>query len=91
MEFPGLTPNKATLPLVLKVCAKLNTIETRMRIHLSIQNAYLIEDIRVGTAIIVFIVSVVFLKTRVRCSKEWVRGIWSHGMNDVGLCRVWRI
>ncbi|XWS71152.1 hypothetical protein CRYUN_Cryun03dG0114700 [Craigia yunnanensis] len=51
MQSLGLTPNKATLPLVLKACAKLNAIETRNRIHLSIQNTNFIEDVGFGTVI----------------------------------------
>ncbi|XVF01723.1 hypothetical protein REPUB_Repub04eG0113200 [Reevesia pubescens] len=54
MESLGLTPNKATLPLVLKACAKLNAVETGKRIHLSLLNTNLIEDVRVATAIIDF-------------------------------------
>ncbi|XP_021278011.1 pentatricopeptide repeat-containing protein At3g16610-like [Herrania umbratica] len=54
MESLGLTPNRAALPLVLKACVKLNAVETGKRIHLSIRNTNLIEDVRVGTAIIDF-------------------------------------
>ncbi|TYI19147.1 hypothetical protein ES332_A07G144100v1 [Gossypium tomentosum] len=54
MQSLGLTPDKATLPLVLKACGKLNAIETGKRIHSSIRDTNLIEDVRVGTALIDF-------------------------------------
>ncbi|KAE8723277.1 transcription factor MYB46 [Hibiscus syriacus] len=54
MESLGLPPDKATLPLVLKACGKLNAIETGKRIHTSIRNTNLIEDVRVATALIDF-------------------------------------
>ncbi|XWS52523.1 hypothetical protein CRYUN_Cryun11dG0078000 [Craigia yunnanensis] len=62
MESLGLTPHRATLPLVLKACAKLNAIETGKRIHLSIQNTNLIKDVRVRTAIIDFYCKCGFLE-----------------------------
>ncbi|MBA0704262.1 hypothetical protein Golax_016532 [Gossypium laxum] len=54
MQSLGLTPDKASLPLVLKACRKLNAIETGKRIHSSIRDTNLIEDVRVGTALIDF-------------------------------------
>ncbi|KAL4377014.1 hypothetical protein GQ457_02G001090 [Hibiscus cannabinus] len=54
MESLGLPPDKATLPLVLKACGKLNAIETGRRIHTSIRDTNLIEDVRVATALIDF-------------------------------------
>ncbi|MBA0847383.1 hypothetical protein Goshw_017112 [Gossypium schwendimanii] len=54
MQSLGLTPDKASLPLVLKACQKLNAIETGKRIHSSIRDTNLIEDVRVGTALIDF-------------------------------------
>ncbi|KAF3452535.1 hypothetical protein FNV43_RR02968 [Rhamnella rubrinervis] len=54
MESLGIAADNATLPLVLKACARLNAVERGRRIHSSIQDTGLIGDVRVGTALVDF-------------------------------------
>lgn len=54
MESLGILPNSATMPLVLKACGRLNAIDKGVRIHSSIRDSDLINDIRVGTALVDF-------------------------------------
>ncbi|XP_030507399.2 pentatricopeptide repeat-containing protein At2g13600 isoform X1 [Cannabis sativa] len=54
MESLGISPNKATLPLVLKACARLKAVEKGRKVHFRIRGTSLIRDIRVGTAIVDF-------------------------------------
>lgn len=54
MESVGIGPDKATLPLVLKACARLNAVERGRKIHWSIRDTGLIRDVRVGTALVDF-------------------------------------
>ncbi|PON59065.1 DYW domain containing protein [Parasponia andersonii] len=54
MESLGIPPDKATLPLVLKACARLDAVETGRKIHFRIRDTSVVEDIRVGTAVVDF-------------------------------------
>jgi pentatricopeptide repeat protein len=54
MASLGLAPDNATLPLVLKACARLNAIESGKTIHFSILGTSLIQDVRVRTALVDF-------------------------------------
>ncbi|GLT78766.1 hypothetical protein SLA2020_502930 [Shorea laevis] len=54
MECLGIAPDGTTLPLVLKACARLNAVEDGKRIHSSIKSTNLIDNVRVGTALIDF-------------------------------------
>ncbi|KAK4608402.1 hypothetical protein RGQ29_001989 [Quercus rubra] len=54
MASLGIAPDNATLPLVLKACARLSAVESGKNIHSSILGTSLIGDIRVGTALVDF-------------------------------------
>ncbi|XP_019163809.1 PREDICTED: putative pentatricopeptide repeat-containing protein At3g13770, mitochondrial [Ipomoea nil] len=54
MESLGIFPDNTTLPLVLKACGKLQAVERGRKIHGDINGTHLIEDVRVGTALIDF-------------------------------------
>ncbi|KAK7855816.1 pentatricopeptide repeat-containing protein [Quercus suber] len=54
MAFLRIAPDNATLPLVLKACARLSAVESGKNIHSSILGTSLIGDIRVGTALVDF-------------------------------------
>lgn len=54
MESLGVLPNNTTLPLVLKACAAQNAVERGKSIHRSIQGTDLMDDVRVGTAVVDF-------------------------------------
>ena len=54
MESLGVLPNNTTLPLVLKACAALNAVERGKSIHRSIRGTELMDDVRVGTAVVDF-------------------------------------
>ena len=54
MESLGITPDSATMPLVLKACGRLNAIGNGVRIHSCIRGLDLINDVRVGTALVDF-------------------------------------
>ena len=54
MESLGIAPDKATLPLVLKACARLNAVERGIEVHCRIRDTGLIQDVRVGTALVDF-------------------------------------
>uniref|UniRef100_A0A7N0SX91 Pentatricopeptide repeat-containing protein n=1 Tax=Kalanchoe fedtschenkoi TaxID=63787 RepID=A0A7N0SX91_KALFE len=54
MEVLGLLPDQTTLPLVLKACARLNAIEKGRKIHKGVSGTHLIENVRVGTALVDF-------------------------------------
>ncbi|KAL0550804.1 hypothetical protein IC582_009868 [Cucumis melo] len=54
MESLGITPDSATMPLVLKACGRLNAIDKGVRIHSCIRGSDLINDVRVGTALVDF-------------------------------------
>lgn len=54
MESLAITPDKAILPLVLKACARLKAVERGRRIHSNIRDKGMIEDVRVGTALVDF-------------------------------------
>lgn len=54
MESQGVLPNNTTLPLVLKAYAALNAIERGKSIHHSILGTELMDDVRVGTAVVDF-------------------------------------
>ncbi|OMO94099.1 hypothetical protein COLO4_16529 [Corchorus olitorius] len=72
MESLGLTPSKATLPLVLKACAKLKAVETGKRIHWNIRTSNLMDDVRVGTALIDFYCKCGFLEDARKVFDEMV-------------------
>ncbi|WCJ36891.1 Pentatricopeptide repeat (PPR) superfamily protein [Euphorbia peplus] len=67
MESLGIPPNSATLPLVFKACARLHDFERGKRIHRSIEDTNLIDDVRIGTAIVDF-----FCKSGNICDAEKV-------------------
>ncbi|OMO95753.1 hypothetical protein CCACVL1_05272 [Corchorus capsularis] len=67
-----LTSSKATLPLVLKACAKLKAVETGKRIHWNIRSSNLMEDVRVGTALIDFYCKCGFLEDARKVFDEMV-------------------
>ncbi|KAJ6895728.1 hypothetical protein NC651_022066 [Populus alba x Populus x berolinensis] len=54
MESLGIAQDKTTLPLVFKACTRLNAVERGKKIRSGIEGANLIEDVRVGTALVVF-------------------------------------
>ncbi|KAL5566653.1 hypothetical protein UlMin_029817 [Ulmus minor] len=54
MESIGVGPDKATLPLVLKACARLKEVERGRKIHFGIRGTGLMGDVRVGTALVDF-------------------------------------
>ncbi|KAM3693322.1 hypothetical protein ACJW31_08G156900 [Castanea mollissima] len=54
MASLGIAPDNATLPLVLKACARLSAVESGKNIHSSILCTGLIGDLRVGTALVDF-------------------------------------
>ncbi|XP_075634547.1 pentatricopeptide repeat-containing protein At4g19191, mitochondrial-like [Castanea sativa] len=54
MTSLGIAPDNATLPLVLKACARLSAVESGKNIHSSILGTGLIGDVRVGTALVDF-------------------------------------
>ncbi|KAJ8751201.1 hypothetical protein K2173_016382 [Erythroxylum novogranatense] len=54
MESLGITPDKATLPLVFKACGRLNDVEFGKRVHASLEGTGLVEDVRVGSSILDF-------------------------------------
>lgn len=54
MESLDIAPDKGTLPLVLKACARLNAVERGRKIHDRIRETGVIGDIRVGTALVDF-------------------------------------
>lgn len=54
MASLGIAPNGATLPLVIKACTRLNAVDSGKRIHYSIRGTGLMEDVRIGTALVDF-------------------------------------
>ncbi|KAM0990902.1 hypothetical protein ACFX13_009482 [Malus domestica] len=54
MESLGVAPDSASLPLVLKACARLGAVERGKGIHSSIRNTGLMKDVRIGTALVDF-------------------------------------
>ncbi|WOH11714.1 hypothetical protein DCAR_0831205 [Daucus carota subsp. sativus] len=54
MESIGILPDHTTLPLVLKACARLGAVEKGKLLHAQIVNTDLIDDVRVGTALVDF-------------------------------------
>lgn len=62
MESLGILPDKALMPLILKACARLNAVERGKRIHSNIRDTELIQDVRVGTALVDFYCKCGFLE-----------------------------
>ncbi|KAL9333967.1 hypothetical protein Peur_074106 [Populus x canadensis] len=54
MESLGIAQDKTTLPLIFQACTRLNAVERGKKIRSGIEGANLIEDVRVGTALVVF-------------------------------------
>ncbi|PKI60200.1 hypothetical protein CRG98_019388 [Punica granatum] len=54
MESLRIVPDNTALPLVLKACSALNSVEIGKRIHSSVLGTELSEDVRVATALIDF-------------------------------------
>ncbi|EHA8592138.1 putative Pentatricopeptide repeat-containing protein [Cocos nucifera] len=54
MEASGASPDRLTLPLVLKACTRLRDVKLGKRIHSDISGTDLIENVRVRTALIDF-------------------------------------
>ncbi|XP_071712010.1 putative pentatricopeptide repeat-containing protein At3g11460, mitochondrial [Rutidosis leptorrhynchoides] len=55
MESLGILPDTATLPLVLKACARLQAIEKGKKLHDDVvSNTGMVHDVRVGTALVDF-------------------------------------
>ncbi|KAK9921049.1 hypothetical protein M0R45_029579 [Rubus argutus] len=55
MESLGAAPDNSSLPLVLKACARLSAVERGKRIHSRIRNSGLVKDVRIGTALVDFL------------------------------------
>ncbi|KAL8104020.1 putative pentatricopeptide repeat-containing protein At3g13770, mitochondrial [Apium graveolens] len=62
MESIGLLPDHTTLPLVLKACSRLGALEKGKMLHNYIVNTHLIDDVRVGTALVDFYCKCGFLE-----------------------------
>ncbi|KAL2507330.1 Pentatricopeptide repeat-containing protein [Forsythia ovata] len=54
MESLHILPNTVTLPLILKACGNLHSIELGKKIHNDVMNTGLINDVRVGTSLVDF-------------------------------------
>jgi len=54
MESLGIAQDKTTLPLIFQARTRLNAVERGKKIRSGIEGANLIEDVRVGTALVVF-------------------------------------
>ncbi|KAK9125321.1 hypothetical protein Scep_014167 [Stephania cephalantha] len=54
MENLGVQPDSVSLPVILKACSKLETIEIGKKIHSVILNTSLVDDVRVRTALVDF-------------------------------------
>lgn len=54
MESLNISPNADSLPLILKACSNLKSVETGKRVHFKIRNHKLIDDLRVRTGLVDF-------------------------------------
>lgn len=54
MQALGIQPDKSTLPLILKACARLRAIGKGKKIHFDIQQTDLMSNVRIQTALLDF-------------------------------------